>query len=342
MLTLLALLSTAFAEEGMWLPEQIPGMATVLKDRGLLLDAARLADPMGDPLGAVVSLGNCTASFLSAEGLLGTNGHCVASYLEYASDKDHAYGHEGYIAADRTKELWAGPSARIWVTEKIEDVTPKVTAKFKKKMQDADRQNAIESATKELVAACEKAPNRRCMVAPFYDGREYRLITRLEIKDVRVAYVPPESVYAFGGDEDNWMWPRQCGDFALLRAYVAPDGSPAAHSDANVPYKPPRHLTVQAAGARPGDFVMIAGYPGTTYRYRTAFEAEQAVRVRYPEGITLLNALITTAKSQARKDAEAASRLQQTIFYSMNARKSYEGMLDNFLASDIVARKRAL
>ncbi len=332
----------AHADEGMWLPEQVPGMGAALQQQGLTLDAARLADPMGDPLGAVVSLGNCTASFISADGLLGTNGHCVSAYLEFASDPQHPYARDGFVAADRTKELWAGPSARIWVTEKIEDVTSRITAKFKAKMKDVDRQAAIDTASKALVSACEKAANRRCQVVPFYDGREYELITRLEIKDVRVAYVPAESVYAFGGDVDNWMWPRQCGDFALLRAYVAPDGNPAAHADTNVPYHPPRHLNVQPAGVKPGDFVMIAGYPAATFRYRTALEAQQAVTVRYPEGITFLNALITTARGFARTDPDAATRLQQSISNMMNARKSYEGMLDNFLASRIVDRKVAL
>lgn len=342
MLSFVALLSSASAEEGMWLPEQIPGMAAALAAQGLGLDAARLADPTGDPLGAVVSMGGCTASFLSAEGLMGTNGHCVASYLEYASDKDHPYARDGYVASDRSKELWAGPSARVWVTEKIEDVTTTITAKFKKKMGDTQRQDAIEAASKALVAVCETTPNRRCAVVPFYDGREYRLITRLEIRDLRVSYVPPESIYAFGGDEDNWMWPRQCGDFALIRAYVAPDGTPAAHADTNVPYKPPRHLRVQPAGARSGDFVMIAGYPGSTFRYRTALEAEHAVSVRYPEGLKLLGALSGTAKTHARKDPDAAARLQQSLFNWANTRKSYEGMLANFVASDIVARKKTL
>ncbi len=334
--------SHALADEGMWLPDQMPALAPVLQQRGLALDAVKLSDPMGDPLGAVVSLGNCTASFISADGLLGTNGHCVSPYLEFASDADHAYARDGFLAPDRSKEVWAGPSARIWVTEKIEDVTPKITAKFTAKMKDADRQSAIEAASKGLVATCERAANRRCHVAPFYDGREYRLITRLEIKDIRVVYVPAESVYAFGGDQDNWMWPRQCGDFALVRAYVGPDGSPAVHAAGNVPYHPPRHLAVQPAGVKPGDFVMIAGYPGVTYRYRTALEAQHAVTVRYPEGITFLNALITTARGFTRTDPEAATRLQQAVAQMTNARKSYEGMLDNFLASDIVDRKVAL
>ncbi len=340
-LVLLLVPSRTLASEGMWLPEQIPAMAESLKAEGLTLDAASLADPMGAQLGAVVSLGGCTASFLSADGLLGTNGHCVSSYLEFASDAQHRYARDGFTAPDRAAELWAGPSARLWVTEKIEDVTAKVNSRLKKKMKDADRQAAIEGVSKELVALCEAVPNRRCTVASFYDGREYRLISRLEIKDVRVAYVPPESVYAFGGDEDNWMWPRQCGDFALLRAYVAPDGTPGPHADTNVPYKPPRHLKVQPAGSNPGDFVMIAGYPGTTFRYRTALEAEHAVTVRYPEGITFLNALLATAKGYARADMDAANRLSQAVSNMMNGRKSYEGMLDNFLAADIVDRKKA-
>ncbi|MFZ5476011.1 MAG: S46 family peptidase [Myxococcota bacterium] len=337
-----SLIAAVLADEGMWLPEQLSARAERLKKDGLAMDVAALADPKGEVLGSVVSLGHCSAAFVSSDGLLVTNAHCVQPYLDYASDPQHNYVREGYLAAERKGELMGGPTARIWVTEGIEDVTAKVLGKVKKKAKDVERLDAIERASKELVAACEATPHRDCQVVPFYDGREYKLVTRLEIKDVRVAYAPPEPVYAFGGDEDNWMWPRQCGDFALLRAYVGADGQPADPAATNVPYKAPRHLRVAPSGASPGDFVMIAGYPGTTLRWRTADEAKYAVETRYPDGLSLVEALVQEAKGHLRKDAASASRLSQAVFYLLNVRKNYQGMLENFVASKIVDRKRGL
>ncbi len=228
---LVALLHRAYADEGMWLPEQVPGLADRLRVMGLGVDPGQLADPMGEPLGSLVSLvslGNCTASFLSPDGLMVTAAHCVTDYLEYASDEQHDYTLEGFVATDRRRELPAGPAAHVWITERIDDVTVEMQAKLGAKVADSDRTDAIERTASGIVATCERKGGRRCSVVPLYEGRQWRLVVRKELHDVRVVYAPAQSVSMFGGDNDNWAWPRHCGDFALIRAWAAPDGSSAA------------------------------------------------------------------------------------------------------------------
>lgn len=248
---LLALaLSLATAGEGMWLPEQVPALG--LDEQGLELAAEQLSDPLKHPLGAIVSLGFCSASFVSEDGLIATNHHCVTSFLQYLSDADNPVFATGYAAATRADEPTLGPTARVRVVEKLTDVTDVVLGKVGRRTSDAKRHQRIDEATKTLVAECEAQPGRRCYVAPQFGGSTYRLIQTLELQDLRMVYAPPDAVGQFGGDVDNWMWPRHSADFAFLRAYVAPDGSPAPYADDNVPYQPPHHLEVATEGVDEG------------------------------------------------------------------------------------------
>lgn len=340
-IALIAAGTPARGDEGMWLPEQVPAMADRLRVMGLGLDPARISDPMGDPLGGLASLGNCTASFVSADGLIVTGAHCITDFLEYASDEKHDYGANGFLATDRRRELPAGPAAHLWITERIDDVTAEMQAKMGKKLDDKGRLDAIERASSEIVAGCERKGERRCNVLPLYEGRQWRLIVRKELRDLRVVYAPPKTVSMFGGDEDNWAWPRHCGDFALLRAWAAPDGASAPWAEANVPYSPAHWLRVEPAGARPGEFVMMAGFPAGTYRWRTALEARHAEEVRYPAGADLVDSLLRSATESARASRESALKLESTLFRFRNTLKSFRGMIDNFSRSDITRRKEA-
>lgn len=339
MILLLSALATA--DEGMWLPEQLPHMSTKLAEMGLEIPADQLSDTAQAPLGAIVSLGFCSASFMSDQGLIGTNHHCVEGYLQYAAATDTTIPKQGFLAPDQAGELSAGPAARLYVVESITDVTEDVHRKVKRRTPDAKRNHLVELARKELIAACEAAPNHRCEVASFYSGQEYRLISKLEIQDVRLVYAPPQSVGSYGGEFDNWMWPRHAGDFSLLRAYVAPDGSSAPYSEDNVPYQPPHHLKVATQGTADGDFVMVAGYPGSTYRYRTARELRFARDVSYPWAIALSTEIKATLEAEAAKSEDAAARLQAPIGWVANGLKYRQGNLDNFQASGVVEAKEA-
>lgn len=329
----------ALADEGMWLPEQIPTMSEDLATMGLRIPANEIADPQGDLLGSVVSLGHCTASFVSDSGLILTAAHCVSGYLQQAELADEDFHRDGYIAGYGGAEASAGPGAHLYVTERIEDVTDDVLAGIKPRTGDLERHELIDANTKALIAACEERPDRRCEVASFYEGLTWRLISKRELKDVRLVYVPPEDVWFYGGDEDNWMWPRHTGDVALLRAFVAPDGSSAAYAPENVPFEPETWLEIEPTGVRDGDFVWMAGYPQTTFRHQTAREIEHAATVRYPNGAELFSELIEILNHHSA-DPDAAKRLGNFIFSTANARKNYRGILWNFERSGIVDDKK--
>ena len=339
---LILLSSFASADEGMWLPEQLPGMSEQLSEMGLEIPAEQLSDTTGAPLGAIISFGEyCSASFLSAEGLVGTNHHCVPGLLQYNSDAENNRAIDGYVAADRASELSGGPTARMYVVDDITDVTEAVNAKVRRWTKDAARYELVEQAKKELIAECEEQPNHRCLVSSYYGGQQYRLISRLEIKDVRIVYAPADSVGNYGDETDNWMWPRHSGDFALLRAYVAPDGSSAEYSQDNVPYAPPHHLEIDATGAQDGEFVMVAGYPGSTYRYRTARSLTFAAETSYPFGVELAEDILEILRAESEKSEDAAARLRAPIGWVGNGLKYRQGNLDAFQNTSVVADKQA-
>ncbi|MCB9743561.1 MAG: S46 family peptidase [Alphaproteobacteria bacterium] len=326
----LTLTAPAQADEGMWLPEQLPAMAETLAEMGLELPAEQLADPLSAPLGAVISLGGCSASFVSDQGLIATNHHCVSGYLQYNSDGEQNRARDGYLAPDRASELSAGPTARVQVVESIEDVTDRVNARIRRRTKDLQRAELVEAAIKEIVAECEQAPDRRCRVVDVYAGQQYRLITALELQDLRVVYAPPRSVGDYGGEVDNWEWPRHGGDFSLLRAYVAPDGSAAPFAEENVPYQPKHHLRIATGDLDPGDFVMVAGYPWETYRHHSALELRFDHEVGYPFWIDLLQRELDILEEESAASAQAAARLADPIDGTSNFLKYCEGMQDNF------------
>ncbi|MBW2257644.1 MAG: S46 family peptidase, partial [Deltaproteobacteria bacterium] len=345
LVAILLTLPLAGAEEGMWLPEQLPALGEELASLGLEVPAESLTDPLGDPLGAVVSLGGCSASFVSPDGLAITNHHCVEGYLRYVSDAEHDRGTTGILAPSREAEEWAGPTARMWVVERITDVTGQIeeaTKRLRGPRKDVARALAVEAERKKIIAECEVHPDHRCDVASFYGGREYRLLSALEIQDVRLVYAPPLSVGSYGGDIDNWMWPRHGGDFGVIRAYVAPDGASAPHAEENVPYRPAHHLRIQPAGVNPGDFVMVAGYPGSTDRYRLATEFRHEVEARFPEHLRLFEHVLTVLRDHTARDPEAAARLSAPIGWVENNKKYLEGILDNLEGVDLIAHKTTI
>jgi len=336
-----ALLTPAVADEGMWTPDQLSEIGRQLKAKGLKLEPERLADLTAQPLNAVISLGGCTASFLSPDGLAITNHHCAAGAIEYNSTPERNLLKDGFLAATRGDELFAGPGSRIMVTVGVRDVTRDVVGGIADGVGGKARFDAIETRQKELVAACESDTGHRCRVAAFFGGLEYKLIKQLEIRDVRLVYAPTDAVGNFGGDVDNWMWPRQTGDYSFYRAYVGVDGKPADPSKENVPYHPQHFLRVSTEGLQEGDFVMVAGYPGGTSRYRTVRELENAVDWRYPTLMRRFEESIALLKAETRDRPDAALKYEGDLDGLANAAKNFQGMLDGFHRSDIIARKRA-
>lgn len=331
----------AHAGEGMWVPQQLPEIAGPLKKAGLKLSPQQLSDLTGNPMGAVVALGGCTASFVSPNGLVVTNHHCAYGAIQLNSTAENNLIKNGFNAPATTDEVSAGPNARVFVLDEITDVTKDAKAAIASAGDDAlARTKALETFEKQLIADCESDAGFRCRLYSFSGGNTYRLFKNLEIKDVRLAYAPPGSVGKFGGDIDNWMWPRHTGDFAFYRAYVGKDGKPAAYSKDNVPYRPKHWLTFADKPLGEGDFVMVAGYPGSTNRYALAAEFDNTAAWTYPTIARHYKNQIAMVQEAGKKNADIQVKYANTMASWNNTSKNYDGQLEGFKRIDAAGQKQ--
>ncbi|MBW8182659.1 S46 family peptidase [Shewanella nanhaiensis] len=331
--------SDASADEGQWQPYQMPSIADKLSERGIKIPAKQLADLTQYPMNAVVGLGYCTASFVSPQGLVVTNHHCAYRAIQYNSKKEHNYIANGFLAKGKEQEPSAGPNERLYITEAVTDVSAQITQGLSQ--APLIRYEEIQSKRKALIKECESDENYRCSVRSFHSGLEYYLIKQLIIRDVRLVYAPPNSVGAFGGDIDNYEYPRHSGDFTFLRAYVGKDGKPAAYSTENVPFTPKSYLKINADGVKAGDGVFVAGYPGSTSRYRLTSELKFASDWLYPTSAERYQLRIDTIKAMGEADSDIAIKYAGTLASMANRMKKYNGLLDGFKATDIIGIKQS-
>lgn len=325
------------------MPQQLGAHATKLKELGLQIDPAQLTDPTSKILSAIVSLGGCSASFVSPDGLIITNHHCVQRALQYNSTPEKNLIRDGFFAKTRANEAWNGPTSRVFVTRSFRDVTKEMLDGLEKKKSDRARFEEQENRSKKLVSDCEQGKNGvRCSVAKFFDGAQYFLTEQLEIRDVRLVYAPPEGIGNYGGEIDNWRWPRHTGDFSFYRAYVGKDGNPADHSLENVPYHPPSYLKLATTPLEEGDLVFVAGYPGRTSQYKTAEEVREAVSWYYPRRLKLCEDYISVLQEASKLDPEAAIRGGPLLRGLNNALTNTKGQLDGLVKGGLAAEKEKL
>ncbi|MCM2257643.1 MAG: S46 family peptidase [Vicinamibacteria bacterium] len=324
------------------MPQQMPQLALRLKALGFEGDPAQFADLTGFPMGAIVSLGGCTASFVSDEGLIVTNHHCVTGALQYNATPERNLLKDGYLAKTRADELPVGPGSRVWVTTGVTDVTAEIRAKLPPKIVDAALDRLLERRIKTRVAACEAGGGKRCVVAPFFGGKSYYEIAQMEIADVRLVYAPAEGIGNFGGETDNWRWPRHTGDWSFYRAYVGPDGKPATHAAANVPYKPKFRLKVSPKGASPGEVVFVAGYPGRTQRHMTFEEVREVVNWQLPRSIKLAKEQIALLEELAKQDKALAIKAAGRLRGLNNGLTNQSGVLEGLSRGGALAQKEKL
>ncbi len=333
------------ADEGKWMPQQIPALAERLRAIGFQGDPQAFADLTGHPMGAIVFLGNCTGSFVSPDGLIATNHHCVTGPLQYNSTPERNLLVDGYLAKTRKDELSNGPGSKVWVTVSVKDVTEEITGKIDPKLDDLALHDLVEKRVKQRTSACE-ASGLRCRVSSFFEGLYYYEIAQLEIPDVRLVYVPAEGIGNFGGETDNWRWPRHTGDWSFYRAYVSPDGKPSPYSEANVPYKPKHWLKVQPEGVKEGDLVFVTGYPGLTRRLATYAEVKEAAEVVFPRTIRTfqeqIDLLMALAKQDPALQIKANSRIQILNNTLTNRKGMIEGLVNRGLLAQKEAREKAL
>ena len=335
------MVSVVVGDEGMWMPQQMPELEKELKELGFTLDPNTFSELTSFPMGAIVSLGGCTASFVSEIGLTVTNHHCAFGSIQYNSTPENNLLENGFYAKTLADELPAGPGTRIYVTVEVKNVTDLVQKSIPEKAKGRQIYEAIEAVTKQLIAEGEEEGPYRCSVSSFYGGKDYFFIKKLEIKDVRLVYAPPSGVGKFGGDIDNWMWPRHTGDFSFYRAYVGPDGQPAEFNENNVPFEPKHYLRVAKKGLKEGDFVMVAGYPGRTNRHVLASEVSFQFAESYPQRIKYFQDILDIIEKETKGNPDAALKYAATSSYINNSLKNNQGMLEGFEKTGFLKEKMA-
>jgi hypothetical protein len=332
----------AFAVEGKWTPEQVlQHDRKWLRELGLEIPPQKLWTAEGAGLlDAAVKIEGCTASFISPQGLMITNHHCAFSILQQHSTPERDLITHGFLARTPAEEL-PGSGVRATIPHRMTDVTHEVEAAVPAGADDLARFRAIERKQKEMVAACEKAEHHRCQVAAFDGGLRYVLIDSLEFPDVRLVYAPPGAVGDFGGEIDNWSWPRHVGDFALLRVYAGPGGQPAPKGEANVAYKPRHFFPVSPRGVEPDSFVMVAGYPGLTFRSYTEAEMRERAELFYPRRAELYRSWIDRMEAASKTDEAVRIALADRIKGLANQEKNSRGQVAGIRRGQILEKKAA-
>ena len=338
--SVLALTTPLLAEEGMWMPRQVPELAGQLADKGYKVDTKSFSNLAGSPMGAVVSLGGCSASFVSPDGLIITNHHCVRSAMQYNSTPERDILTNGYLAKTRADELPAGPGSRASITVSMTDVTDEILGKLDPALSGRERYEVIERRSKERVAKCEKG-GLRCRVASFFEGNRYFEVAQQEVSDIRLVYAPHSGIGRFGGETDNWRWPRHTGDFSFYRAYVAPDGGNATYSKDNVPYHPKHWLKIDTTGVDPGETLVVTGYPGNTRRLDTFQEVKRMAEWTLPRSIRRAQDQITILEDVAKRDAETAIKVHTRIAGLNNGLTNNRGKLQGLISSKLLDTKAA-
>ncbi len=344
LLATLTLMSTSPspAEPGKWTPQQILEIDLArLASWGLQVPPTELWRPEGGGLlEAAVQISGCSAGFISPDGLLVTNHHCVFSILQEHATPARDLIHDGFLAKSREEEL-PGTGVRVTVPHKLTDVTAEIEKAAAGAADDFARFQAIDRKKKELVAACEAQPFRRCQVAVYNDGVRYELIEALEFSDVRLVWAPPRALGEYGGEVDNWSWPRHTADFALARVWAADGKNPAPHAAENQPYHPSRFFPISLSGVRDGDLVMVAGFPGYTVRGMTAPEMAEVAERYFPARAALYRRWLDLMDAAMAADREASIALADRAKSLANREKNARGQVAGIARGQILAHQRA-
>src|SRR6266705_3763560 len=338
---------SALADEGMFLPDTLNQLPLKkLNQRGLKIPITDLYNPSGPSIkDAVVTVtfgpGYGTGEFVSAEGLVLTNHHVAFDALVSASDPAKDYATNGYTAHNRGEELPA-KGYTISITQDLKDVTADVLKGVTDNMSPPERNAAIQRNSAAVRNVNTKpADGVTATVLPLNEGQAYYLFTTFTLNDVRIVYAPPKNIGFFGGDPDNFEWPRHDGDFTFLRAYVGADGKPAAYSAGNVPFKPKKFMTLSMGGVKENEFVMVMGYPGSTRRYRESYSVAYNQDIVMPFLIDVYTRQIEALQNAGKTDPALRIKLQSTIFGLSNDLKNYEGSVIGLRRANLVEQRRA-
>lgn len=335
------------ADEGMWLPLLVERLNHVdMQNCGLQLTAEEIYSVNNSSLkDAIVALGGgfCTGEMVSSQGLMLTNHHCGYRTIQEKSSTENDYLTEGFWAMKKEDELPAGFS--VWFLDRMDDVTSEVLKDVTDDMDETTRSKTISAAINTIIERemeGKDKENYKVQVKSFYYGNEYYMFKYNIFNDVRLVGAPPSSIGKFGGDTDNWMWPRHTGDFTLFRVYANENNEPAAYAETNKPYQPKHHLPVSLEGIKEGDYAMIMGYPGSTDRYLTSFGVEEAVTVEQPERVKIRRAKLDIMEEGMNADQKVRIQYAAKHASTSNYWKYFKGQSQQLVKNKVKAKKEKL
>ena len=326
------------AQEGMWLMSQLGQLQ--LQEKGIQLQDNEIYNPDKPALyNAIVQIGGGTGSFVSPEGLIITNHHVAYTALQRASTVSNDYLTNGFTAWNRQDEIQA-PGYQAQLISEMKDVTEEVLAAAKGISDPVEKDQKINAKISEMTGKIEKDKDDiSAVVTEMYNGRQYILCVYKLIKDLRIAYAPPLAIGEYGGDIDNWMWPRHTGDFSFLRAYVAPDGTGREYDAENVPFQPKVWLKVAKDPIKEGDVTFVIGYPGNTTRYRDSNSAKWNLYNNYPFSIETFTEIINILHETTKNDPEGWLKVASLENGLANATKNYQGKVDGMKKTNYIQKK---
>ena len=332
---------TAFAGEGMWIPMLLQYNEKEMQEMGMRITADDIYSINHSSLKDAIVLfgGGCTGEIVSDYGLLLTNHHCGYDWIQKHSSVEHDYLTDGFWAMDRSQELPC-PGLTVTILREMRDVTAKVTFNVNDDMEEAERQRLIDENIKKLVAEFEKETPYKVSIKPFFLGNEYYLLFNEVFRDVRLVGCPPSNIGKFGGDTDNWVWPRHTGDFSVFRVYADKDGHPADYSADNVPYKPAQHLEISLKGAEEGDFAFVFGYPARTSEYLPAVAVDQEANVIDPVAVRLRGEILDIYNIYQEKDRKVRIQYASKHAGLGNGWKKWMGVTEGINHFHGVEKKR--
>ena len=337
------------AHEGMWIPMLLRQNFAAMQRMGLKLTPEQIYSVNHSSLkDAIAGLSNspnpqgffCTSEIVSSQGLLFTNHHCGFESVQKHSSVKHDYLKDGFWAMSKKEELPnKGLTASILV--RMADVTDSIVPHLSDTMSEQQRSAVVRPIIRRLKKANADSGKYNVVIKPYFAGNEYYMLVYIVYRDVRLVGSPPSSIGKFGGDTDNWMWPRQTGDFSIFRIYTAPDGSPATYSIKNIPLKPKYHLPISLNGIKPGDFAMVWGFPGRTNRYMTAPELEFRMEHYFPPLVKAFGKKLEVWKEHM--DANPAVQLKYASNYAeiANSWKYFIGQMRGVKKQHVIAKKKA-
>jgi hypothetical protein len=336
-----SLLFKAVADEGMWLPlllgqqvynDMVKRGLKLTKEQLYSINKASVKDAI------IIFGGGCTGEIVSAEGLIFTNHHCGYDAIASASTVDHNYLQNGFYAKNKGEEIPSGLSVQFLL--KIEDVTAMVMDSLKG-LTGAERAQRQARVLNNLNAKfSDAAQSIEARTSPLFKGNQFLIFVYQRYKDIRLVGAPPESVGKFGGDTDNWEWPRHTGDFSVFRVYMSKDGKPAAYSEENVPLKPKWFLPVSIKGYKDGDYAMIYGYPGSTNRYETSYGVKQKIDIDNPTLVNLRDMRLKYMFEEMKKDPATKLQLASSFASIANYWKFFDGESKQLVKYDVFGQKK--